>query len=161
MRTVVSVEADRLAYTRGGGCLMVGSGIALLPFALLSLSVALGQKNPRDPMVLIMVFNGSLLAFGGLALAFGRRRTVVDKARNLVTQSWNLFIPLRTTWRPLSDYCRVAIDTRKAGRGHSITLFELSLEDQKGRSTVILYTPGEMMAEAYAKQLSEFLGFPV
>ncbi len=161
MRTTVSVDTDRISYTRGGGCLMMTIGMSLLAFGSLFVSVPIIEGKATKASERVMLVNGSLLAVGGVALAFGRRRTVVDRGRNLVTQSWDLLIPLRTTWKPLSEYRRVTIDTRKAGRGHSITLFELSLEDQRGRSTVILYTPSDMMAQAYAKQLSEFLGFLV
>jgi hypothetical protein len=109
-----------------------------------------------------MLLNGSFLAVAGVALAFGRRCTVVDKARSLVTQSWDLFIPVRSTWKPLSDYRRVVVDARRPDMGtHHITLYSMSLADREGRETVILYTPSQELAQAYARQLSEFLGFPV
>jgi len=160
VKTVVSANSDRLCYTRGGGFLTF-VGVPLLALGALFISVPLGGSKPLGASGFVMLVNGSFLALAGAALAFGRRRTVVDKARDLVTQSWELFAPWRSTWRPLSDCHRVTIDTRRPNAGtHRITLYSVSLADRAGRETVILYTPSEEMARAYARQLAEFIGFP-
>ncbi|HPD16008.1 MAG TPA: hypothetical protein PLE19_13730 [Planctomycetota bacterium] len=161
MKTVVSVDSDRLCYTRGGGFLTF-VGAPLLALGALFLSVPLGSGEPLGASGLVMLVNGSFLALAGAALAFGRRRTVVDKARNLVTQSWELFAPWRSTWKPLSEYRRVTIDTRRPNTGtHRFTLYALSLADREGRETIVLYTPSEELVQGHARQLSEFLGLPV
>jgi hypothetical protein len=160
VKTVVSVDADRISYTRGGGFLTL-IGVPLLLLGSFLVSVPLREEGATaKAWGFVMLVNGSLLALAGVALAFGRRRTVVDKPRNLVTQSWDLFIPLRSTWKPLSDYRRVTMDTRRPNTGtRHFTLYVLSLADREGRETVILYTPSQELAQAYARQLSEFLGF--
>ncbi len=161
MKTIVVQDTDRITYTRGGGFLVV-IGLPLLALGALFISLPLREGTVAKASGFVPLVNGSFLAVAGVALAFGRRRTVVDKSRNLVTQSWDLFAPLRSTWKPLSDYRRVTLDTRRPNTGtHRITLYSMSLADREGRETVILYTPSQELAQAYAKQLSEFLGFTV
>ncbi len=159
MKTGILVEADRISYTRGGGCL-TWLGVPCLPIGLLFLILPLAMKDDfKDGAGVVLGF-GLVMAAIGTGLAFGRGGTIVDKKRSRVTAWWGVIVPFHRKHTPLADLNRVALTgvMRRVKGGGWFTVYYLCLEGPTGKSVKLTYGLSEPNIRERGAELSKFLG---
>jgi hypothetical protein len=163
MKTRISVDPDRLSYTRGGGCL-TWLGVPCLLIGLVFIIFPLTAKEEfKEGGAGIVLGFGLFMAVTGAGLAFGRGGTIVDKQRGRVTAWWGVLVPFRQKHTPLAEVNRVAVTgvMRRMKGGGWFTVYYLCLEGPTGKSVKLTYGLSEPNIRQQGVQLSAFLGVAV
>jgi len=160
MKTGIVVQADRMSYTRGGGCLTwlgVPCLLVGLGFLIFALTSAEAWKDGGGGIVLGF---GLAMAVIGTGLAFGRGGTVVDKGQGRVTAWWGVIVPFHRKHTPLAEVNRVAVAgvMRRVKGGGWFTVYYLCLEGPTGKSIKLTYGLSEPYIRQLGSDLSKFLG---
>lgn len=153
---------DRLAVTRGGGCMILFGLPFFLAGAAIVFMTLIGQMRSPDPVALpFMLLFGSLFSCAGACLMFGRAGVIFDRRTGQATKWWGLLVPFSTETRPLSDLQIVLISSEiRRSKNSTYTVYPVRVETCKDRLNLREFQDC-MQARRQAEEVAKFLGLGI